>query len=143
MRVTVLALAIVCAAPFAISTNSNAQEKTIEQEIQEKFDLNKIDPSSFEDEATILIVSGQSREVYDKNRIDSLIAAAKSDGTKIEARDFAVVSKNETGRFVSIVYRVTLMHTQGNTLVTSQNLSHEIWEHGPGGWRELFGAVEQ
>jgi hypothetical protein len=140
MRSMIFVLAVACGSPIAIL---NAQEKTIEQAIQEKIDLNSINSSDFADEAGILVVSGQSREVYDKNKIDSLIAAARSDGTNIEARDFAVISKSETGRFVSIVYRVTLTHTQGNTVVTSRNLSHEIWEHGPSGWRELFGAIEQ
>jgi hypothetical protein len=65
-----------------MATRSNAQEKTVEKAIQEKFDLDKIAPSSFGDEAAILVVSDQSRHVYDKNRIDSLIAQQRQMGQR-------------------------------------------------------------
>ena len=101
------------------------------------FDVNRLDG-----EASILVAHGTDRRFYTREEIAEVLDTAKKAGTKYDISGFKILHEDRTGQFASIDYRVTWQTSFKNTTVTTELLSHEIWEHDQDGWRRVFAALD-
>jgi hypothetical protein len=101
------------------------------------FDINMLD-----EDASVLVAHGAEHRFYTREEIADVLGIAKKAGTKYEVSDFKILHEDTSGQFASITYRVNWRTSVGDVNMTTQILSHEIWEHQKNEWRRVFAAMD-
>jgi len=123
-------------------TGHSSTDPSLENSVKQLLDAATFDTSMLDEEASTVVAHGSVHRFYTREEIAEVLDTAKKAGTKYEVSNFKILHEDVSGQFASISYRVTWKTSVGNTDITTDLLSHEIWERQNDKWRRLFAALE-
>jgi hypothetical protein len=133
--------AVVLAGSLAL-TGCAATDPSLNDAVRKLLDASTFDVNMLDKEASVLVAHGSDRRFYTREEIAEVLDTARRAGTKYDVSNFKILHEDRSGQFASIDYQVTWRTSVNSATITTDLLSHEIWERSGDGWVRVFAAMD-
>ncbi|MEO7851492.1 MAG: hypothetical protein ABIR94_04435 [Rubrivivax sp.] len=115
---------------------------SVEEFIQHTANIQTMDAGMLHLNVTIIQYQGTNAMMANKQQYLQQLKQIKASGGTSELTDFKMLSKQEAGEFVSVVYRFKSTFKMGSTVMASDLTAHDVLQKTPSGFLLLFSVAK-
>jgi len=142
MRLHLAVLLTVLSAGVLALTGCSSNDPSLDSAVRKLLYASTFDVNLLDKEASVLVAHGADHRFYTREEIAEVLETARKAGTKYDVSGFKITHEDISDQFASVDYRVTWRTSVKDATVSTDLVSHEIWEHDGDGWRRVFAVLD-